>query len=263
MLAVGAPLLLSGLFHLAIFQFDGSSWEGPLAWRKPILFGISGALTAFSIAWVIVHLPRWWGDGVLTLAMAYSLLIEVGLITMQTWRGVPSHFNESTPFDATVAVLMTVLIVFFTLGSAYFTLRVFGPVDAPEVQVAAMHWGMVWFLVSCGIGGYIQTHGTGAYGPAGVLKFPHGMSIHAIQILPLLAWLLPAGATRAVHWAGAGYGILTLFALMQAYGGRARFDLTPVSGAVFALGMTCMVVPFAYAIFLGRFSLAKMLRGTV
>jgi len=51
---------------------------------------------------------------------------EVGLITVQAWRQVPSHFNLETSFDGLVArglaaggaILVAVLITLFVLSGA-------------------------------------------------------------------------------------------------------------------------------------------------
>ena len=44
--AAGVLLTASGLFHLGVWAARGGPWYGPLAWRKPILFGLSAGLTA-------------------------------------------------------------------------------------------------------------------------------------------------------------------------------------------------------------------------
>jgi hypothetical protein len=56
--AVAVILLTSGLFHSAIFLVSGGSWQGDVSWRKPILFGFSFGITAFSLGWVLTYLPR-------------------------------------------------------------------------------------------------------------------------------------------------------------------------------------------------------------
>src|ERR1700731_3349623 len=49
---VGALLMISGFFHLAILMITGGSWEGPLSLRKPTTFGVSFGLTLITIVWV-------------------------------------------------------------------------------------------------------------------------------------------------------------------------------------------------------------------
>src|SRR5690348_18278875 len=88
---IAAALVASGLFHLAVYAVDGGPWEGPVSWRKPVTFGLSFGITLASIAWVstFVALSSVPGSG-LGLFVAASVA-EVALITVQLWRGVPSH----------------------------------------------------------------------------------------------------------------------------------------------------------------------------
>jgi hypothetical protein len=87
------------------------------------------------------------------------------------------------------------------------------------------------------------------YGAAGVPKFPHGAVIHALQWLPLLAWAARrAGITqhrrvRLVAAATGGTTLIGCFALVQTLTGRSRFEVTPVTGALLAVGVICLVVP--------------------
>ena len=46
----GALLVLSGAFHAVVFLVDGGSWEGPVSWRKPIVFGLSFVAAAIYVA---------------------------------------------------------------------------------------------------------------------------------------------------------------------------------------------------------------------
>lgn len=55
-LGIAAMLIASGLFHLAKLQLDAADWSGPLSLRKPGLFGVSGGLTVWSIAWLMTQL---------------------------------------------------------------------------------------------------------------------------------------------------------------------------------------------------------------
>src|SRR5689334_4242628 len=102
----GTVLLVSGAVHAVVAAVDGGAWWGAVSWRKPVVFGMSFGLLLWSAVWVMRHLRvRRWGwlpAGLLGTAS----VIEVALITMQRWRGVPSHFNAATTVDATVWSVM-------------------------------------------------------------------------------------------------------------------------------------------------------------
>ena len=123
--ASGAVLVASGIAHVAVWAVLGGPWEGPVTWRKPILFGISGWLTALSMGWVWSKVPGRRGDVPLSWITTIALVIEVGLIDLQRWRGVASHFNRATLLDSVLYDLMGVLILWVTLVSVDLMVRAF------------------------------------------------------------------------------------------------------------------------------------------
>ena len=122
---VGAVLFASGLVHLVVLVVSGGPWTGPTSLRKAATFGLSFGLTLASVVWVthfvaLRPLPRRALLGGFTLAC----VLETTLVSMQSWRGVPSHFNFTTPFHATVAftlafggLAIVVLVLAFTLAA--------------------------------------------------------------------------------------------------------------------------------------------------
>ena len=103
-LGVATLLLVSGIAHLVLLVMTGGSWQGPLSFRKPATFGLSFGITLLTIVWVrdSCHAqPRERGRCCLSSFTAASLL-ETVLVSLQAWRGVPSHFNVETAFDAWV-----------------------------------------------------------------------------------------------------------------------------------------------------------------
>jgi hypothetical protein len=256
---VGIVLVVSGLAHAVIQLLTGGPWEGPVTWRKPILFGISGGLTSLSLAWGWAQLPRRTGDAWLATATAWALLVEVALIDLQAWRGVASHFNRSTPLDSFLYDAMGGLILFVTLVAIDLMVRFFARRTAlePDMLLAARA-GFVFLVWSCLLGIWVSVHGDirmasglrpETFGRAGVPKFPHGAVIHALQWLPLLAWaarragLPPSRRLPLVASASLGTALLGVFALVQTLAGRARFDTTPSTYALLAAGIVCLSVP--------------------
>jgi hypothetical protein len=258
---VGSMLVASGLVHAVIWAVTGGPWEGPVTWRKPILFGISGGLTSLSVAWAWAQLPQRRGDAWLAAATAWALLVEVALIDLQAWRGVASHFNRATPFDSWLYDAMGGLILFVTLIAIDLMVRFFTQRTAlaPDMLLAARA-GLALLVWSCLLGVWVSVYGDlqvaagrppEVYGARGVPKFPHGAVIHALQWLPLLAWaagragLAAETRYRLVAMATVGTTLLAIYALVQTLLGRSRFDTTPATAALLAAGAVCLALPVA------------------
>jgi len=259
--AAGLLLVVSGLAHVAVWGALGGPWEGPVTWRKPILFGLSGGLTCLSLGWAWAWLPWRRGDGWLAAATAGALVVEVALIDLQRWRGVASHFNRATPLDSALTDVMGVLILFATAVIVDLTIRFLRQRTgrAADMLLAARA-GLVFLAVSALVGVWTSVHGDlrlaaglppETVGAAGVAKFPHGMAMHALQWLPLLAWaaeragLAEPRRRRLVATATIGTGLLLAYAVLQTGTGRGRFDAPPAVAALFALGLGCLAVPAA------------------
>jgi hypothetical protein len=259
LLVLGAVLIASGLFHVGVWLADWGSLAGSVSWRKPITFGLSAGILALSLGWLTgwlrptrASLPMAW---VYTLAMG----IEVLLITVQQWRGVPSHFNAATPLDAAIFQAMGLLILVASAQIAWWTWRAFRAIDAPRDMVHAIRVGLLFVNLSNLLGVAIivnarllgvagVTEGLNVFGAAGAMKVPHGLALHAIQVLPALAWLLaaltrlgPHARLRLVQVATAGYGMLLLSAAVQTFSGRAPLDLT-AGTLLLAVGGACLLV---------------------
>jgi len=198
---VAIALLASGLIHAGVLLASGGSWDGPLSLRKAATFGLSFGLTLLTIVWVTSWLRV--GDRTRTLllgAFIVACVLETFLVSMQAWRGVPSHFNLETPFDAMVArtlagggAALIAIIVSFALVSFREN------PDVPPSLRVAIRIGFVALVASLAIGGLMIATGMrlvlagrpqAAYATAGALKPTHAVLMHGILLLPALAWLL-------------------------------------------------------------------------
>src|SRR5262245_44660672 len=198
---VGTLLLASGLIHLLILIVSGASWLGPLSLRKAMTFGLSFGLTLITIGWVSSFLEM--RDRMRTAllgAFTAASVLETTLVSMQAWRGVPSHFNLATTFDGIiartlaaggaglVAVIVALAIVSFRRNAS-----------VPDNLRIAIRSGFVILLGSMAVGGLmiakgmqlaLTGHAAAAYATGGTLKPAHAVMMHAILVLPLVAWLM-------------------------------------------------------------------------
>ncbi|MCO5967672.1 hypothetical protein [Actinoallomurus soli] len=228
---VGAVLIASGLFHFGVFLVRGGPWEGPVSWRKPTTFGLSFGLTLISITWVASYLllsprVRSWLLGV----FAADCVLEVAGITVQAWRHVPSHFDTETPLSTAIAMSLAfggavLIVVLGALAVTAFRGRTRGPADLR----LALRAGFGLLMVGLATGAAMiakgevlirSGHRQEAYDTAGSLKWVHGITLHAVLVLPALAVLLnalgrpPERRYRAVAAATGLYAAAAVVALM-------------------------------------------------
>ncbi|MEM7784500.1 MAG: hypothetical protein AAF623_14210 [Planctomycetota bacterium] len=257
-------LVLAGLLHVPVWWIDGGSWEGSVSWRKPILFGISTGMTLCSLGWISANLKPSKFHSWMGVVVSSALVIEVFLITMQQWRQVPSHFNQSSSFNAGVDNVMLAMIVIATVGIVYFGVRCFsGKLTLPSDQRLAVQCGMIFLVVSCMIGfvishfGYQQVSAglsPEKYGQQGVTKFPHGAAIHALQYLPIGAWILSyfrveeMDRTTSVAAWSLSMACFLAFACHQTLLGLGRFDWTPTGMVLMALSALLFIYPVRFLI---------------
>jgi hypothetical protein len=253
--ACGGLLIASGLFHGVVYLVDGGAWQGPLSWRKPTVFGLSFGLTLATVTWLTAFLrPRrpvgWLLIGVLGIAS----IGEVFLISMQTWRGVASHFNESTNFDGAVFSTMGALVSIVGLVMVAITVWALLRLDAPPSLALAIRLGLVLTLVSQGVGVQMIVEGGNTFGGAGALKLPHAVTLHAVQVLPALALLLLTEVSperrrvRIVLLGAFGYALLIASTMAQTYAGRAPLDLTLPSSGLAGIGLILLGICAALAL---------------
>lgn len=239
---VGALLLLSAAFHTGVLIATGGTLAGLLSWRKPILFGESFGLTALSLAWFMSFLPRRPWLWLLAGPLGVVNLGEVFIISMQQWRGVPSHFNSATPFDAAAIGTAGLLIAIAGLVTVLLAGLVFSSLQAPPSLAGAIRASMVLLLAAHGFGWVMIASDSSTFGAAGAMKVPHALAVHAPQVLPALAWLLlfsnwsEGKRTRVVLAGSLGYTLLVVVGAWQTFSGRAPLDLEAGPTLLLALG---------------------------
>ena len=262
-IVVGYSLIVVGLLHVGAWLNSGQAWEGDVSWRKPILFGVSGGMTLISTGHLLRLLEPWRIDKFLSVAIALCMATEVAIITLQQWRGVESHFNRSSPLDAFLDSSMTLLIAIVTVCILTFAFRsLCDGFQGTSDEKIAWNGGMLFLVFSCAIGFAIYAYGVGRveagedpriYGSNGPAKFPHGVAIHAIQLLPLLRMVLQRFGTKQttrlwlLYSTNAAIFLVLAYSIIQTLAGRGQFDADQYSTAILILA-GCMFLPVALAV---------------
>jgi len=203
-----ALLLIVPVFAaLALFVPAGTAAVNP--WIKPIKFSMSFSTFASTISLFLLALriPKWQ----LTLArraIATSVAFEILSLAAQAWRSA-YHLSGQSLLDTSLAQITNSMVMVNT-GIVCWILALFCVnrvhtewIDRP--MVAAIRYSIVIFLAGNAIGGYMlargsHTVGTTDGGPGlpfvnwsvigGDLRIAHFIAIHAIQIVPLFAYIL-------------------------------------------------------------------------
>jgi hypothetical protein len=196
---VGGLLILSGVINLVVLLISGGSWEGPVSLRKAATFGLSFGLTLINVTFIASFVSL--EDRTRTRLIgvfAAACVLETFLVSMQAWRGVPSHFNVETPFDAAVARTLAAGGFMLVVIIVVLTVAVFrNGIALPPVLRLAIRAGLVALVGAQIIGGVMIAIGMRlvfggdpqlAYATGGWLKPVHAALMHGILVLPLLAW---------------------------------------------------------------------------
>lgn len=257
--AIAAASLVVALAGLAL---DPRTIQGAPAWLKPAKFGISITIYMATLQWV-ASLVR--GHRRLLLAigttLGLALTAELVLIDLQVLRNTTSHFNVSSAFDSAVWESMggfVSLVFLATAALALLAIRIRG-IDAGIAS--GLRWGLLLTLLGMAEAGFMlanttwnpgggHTIGAPDGGPGlpltdwstlhGDLRIGHFAGLHALQALPIVAWLLTAFTglpvrtrVRLLRVAAAGYAGLIALVTWQALRGQPllRPDLATLAAA--------------------------------
>jgi hypothetical protein len=260
-LAVGTGVLAVVL--LPAMALDDRHLLGVSVWLKPWKLAVSIAIYSLTVAWMVtlVDTGARLARTAATLA-AVALGVEMAIITVQAARGVPSHFNTQTPLDSTLFNIMGASIITVWAATLALALVLARQRLDDRVLAVGLRWGLAVSLLGMilavlmidPVNQWVQqlSHGPpplldGGHtvggvdgGPglpvtnwslhAGDLRAPHFVGIHALQLLPLVAWLLSRHGRRLglgtgpqvglVRVAGLGYLGVVVLLVWQALRGE-------------------------------------------
>jgi hypothetical protein len=261
-LTASALLMLGALAAFLVgLAIDPRIITGAPAWLKPVKFAISTAIYMFTLAWVFTYLSEWPRVRKLVArGTAAIFILEVAIIALQAWRGTTSHFNVSTPLNGTLFAVMGSAIVVQTLLSVFVAVALWRQQFQDRALGWALRLGMVVTIAGASTGGLMTrptdaqleqmkaTHqassiigahtvgapdggpglpGTGWSVEHGDIRVGHFIGLHALQALPLIAWLLwrrrveDTRRARLMLGAGGSYAALFLILIWQALRGQA------------------------------------------
>ena len=251
---------------------------GAPAWLKPAKFALSIAIYVFTLAWMFTFIPGFKKTRrIVGWVTAIVMVLELSIISLQAWRGTTRHFNFSTRLNAALFAVMGMAIVLQTVASIAIAIALWrekfedqalgwalrlamiitiigafsgGLMTRPTTdQLAAAHAGQAMPLMGAHtVGapdGGAGIPGTGWSVEHGDLRIPHFIGLHALQALPLFAWVLrrrrlPADSKVRLTLTAAG-SYLALFAILLAQALRGQPVLNPDALTMETLGVWAAV----------------------
>lgn len=226
-----------------VLPFDSRQVMGMNPWIKPIKFAFSFALFVYTIARLLEYLclsNR--GKRIIGWGVSVCVLTQMVCITTQAARGTTSHFNLNTRLDATISIIMDLMDPInglFVIALLIFACLARYDVTRPSLW--GIRLGLAIFLGASAIGVVMVLHGAHSIGVAdggpglpvidwsttgGDLRVAHFVGLHALQVLPVGAWLVGKNdswnvsrKTASVLVLSVAYALIVLILYLQAIQG--------------------------------------------
>ncbi len=212
-------------------------------WLKPLKFTLSIFIFLLTSAYIIPWLPYTRAkqhliEGLLIITM----VVEIACILYQASRGQQSHFNITDSIGRVLFPLMGIMISITYFTYAWILLDLF----RLDTQLSpAMLWALrisIAIFLFGGISGFMMASGLkhnigvadGGIGlpftnwstVGGDLRVSHFISLHALQMLPLIVLLMSelniSSTITLITVVGVGilHGVFAIFTLIQAINGH-------------------------------------------
>ena len=188
---------------------------------------------------------------------AFYVFITYGLVleSLQSFRGLDPRFTEAGgTIDVVAGIVFGVAaalntVLFVLLGGRFFLRCVLA--DRPLLRLG-IRYGVVAVAISFAIGIVMSVNSGRHVGEEGNLLVAHGLGVHGLQVMPLIALLAThaglAQPCRWVHVAGGAWLTACLAALAQALLGRPPAEVS----AVPAITVVALAVWVACAVAVAR-----------
>ncbi|MEM6965458.1 MAG: hypothetical protein AAF573_11875 [Bacteroidota bacterium] len=168
------------IFCWIAIQVDDRQLTGINVWAKPTKFYLSTIILLWTVGWYLLRYPfSKISKQIISIGLTLLLTFENILISIQASRGVKSHYNTTTPFDAAIFASMGFAVGLITLYMIWFLIKSF----SSELNFSkSMKWGfrIAWLAL---------LFGTAAGGGAMLEQNAHSVGVaDGGSGIPLLNW---------------------------------------------------------------------------
>jgi hypothetical protein len=160
----GWALLVTMLVHVAALAVTRGALVGPVSLRKPATFAETSWLLCWSVALTLpwLRLGRRRRAFVALTVLAFGIG-ETSVMAIQAWRGVPSHYNVTTTFDAVLMRGGAGGLAFLLLAGLVMLLTGLRGSAAPAGVRIGVVGGVGVLLVGCLIGFVMISNMSGVF----------------------------------------------------------------------------------------------------
>jgi len=234
----GMLCLLSAALMLIKSKFSDLQINELNAWYKPVKFALSMGLFSLTMGWYTGYLTTYHDLNIYNWTVIICLGFEVFYVAFQAARGQLSHYNTGSPLYTTLTAAMALAAIAATLYTGYIgVLFCTGKFpELPDYYLWAIRLGIFIFALFALEGAVIGANGSPRVGSAGGrtlpflnwsltsgdLRIAHFVGMHALQVLPLLAYFV-FREVKTVLFMGLVYIALALLCLQQALHGKSMF----------------------------------------
>jgi hypothetical protein len=251
--------ILFSIFCLAISGIglivDERTLQFAPIWLKPLKFSISAMIFLGTIYFILRFIPHDKWVEITAKVFAICLSLELVIIFLQAYRGRMSHFNYQTFEDMILFQIMALAIIVVWIGFGIYTWKLYRSSHNTILFNGLLIGSIITFLSmpiaflmpqpnaeqldyiiknNSPIGGTIGSHTVNEKDPSqtypitgwaktgGDLRISHFLSLHSLQVFPLIALILeffgiPYSKSKKILIAlGISYGIFIIVNLIQA-----------------------------------------------
>ena len=209
-----AALYWFGWYNLAVaitciilIQFDSQQILGVSRWLKPTKFFLSVWIMTWTMGWILNYLDYKKSIRTISLLIVICMFIENFIITLQSVRGVTSHFNVKTPINSILFSIMGIVIIIFTFTIIYAAFLFFRQKEfiIKPSYLWGIRFGLLFFIIFSLEAGFMlsrMSHTVGATDGSpglpivnwskqfGDLRIAHFFGMHSLQLLPLVGYFI-------------------------------------------------------------------------
>jgi hypothetical protein len=224
-------------------------------WMKPVTFNLAVGLFILTTALILPHAGfRRKGRSMFRNVIAITMLYWYGMETIQTYRGVDPRFGDGSflkdelPGIVFGVSSVWVLVFYLILLFKFFSRK---RLSERPMLTLGIRYGLSTVMLGFASGIWMAVLQSRINSHGGNIMSIHFLAFHALQAIPLNAWLLERSRLASsrtkllVHAAGGSWLLAVGCATMQANMGNSPFQLTFFS----VLGLICLLLWFSILVY--------------